>query len=100
MPGDPGCCFRSAGFCVTRHHVLLFSSGAGAAGGGAGGDDQTAPVSVHHPPARDGHVQPKREYSFIRLVKQSDTGHRFDVIPRVIFAFNLSFLSHLSFIYD
>ena len=33
------------------------------AGGGEGGDDTAAPLPVHAAAARDGHVQPKREFS-------------------------------------
>lgn len=40
-----------------------FLPGAGEAGARKGGDDPTASVSVHHPAARDGHVQPEREFS-------------------------------------
>lgn len=53
-----------------RHKLLSSFSGAGEAGGEAGGDDQAASVSVHDPATRDGHVQPKCEYSFYFLLAE------------------------------
>lgn len=58
---------------LMRHKLLSSSSGAGEAGGGAGGDDQAASVSVHNPPTRDRHVQPKCEYSFNFLQNKINT---------------------------
>lgn len=45
-----------------RSLVFSSSAGAGAAGGGEGRDDPATSVSVHTAAARDGHVQPKREF--------------------------------------
>lgn len=56
---------RSPGWRDTPQRSLWVSSsaGAGAAGGREGGDDTAAPLPVHAAAARDGHVQPKREFS-------------------------------------
>lgn len=56
---------QSPGWRDTPQRSLWVSSsaGAGAAGGGEGRDDTAAPLPVHTAAARDGHVQPKREFS-------------------------------------